>query len=120
MNIRTTVPASSPRAGRAQIIASDAETIEIVTALAARFRKDAIARDRQRALPRDEIEALTAAGFFGATVPKAFGGADISSVPVANAFRILANSANSRLLAANSRQWSTRPGSILLRPLSRW
>ena len=90
MNIRTTVPASSPRAGRAQIIASDAETIEIVTALAARFRKDAIARDRQRALPRDEIEALTAAGFFGATVPKAFGGADISSVTVANAFRILA------------------------------
>lgn len=68
---------------------NDAEVIQTVTALADEFRKDAIQRDQKRILPEREIESLTRAGFYGITVPKKFGGADVSAVTLADAFRIL-------------------------------
>ena len=71
------------------VIASDAEALSALDALVGQIRAGAIARDRERILPRVEIEALTRSGFFGITVPKAFGGADVSAQTVAEAFRIL-------------------------------
>jgi SfnB family sulfur acquisition oxidoreductase len=74
---------------RAHVIKSDHEAIELVRKLAASFRLGAISRDRERILPRSEIESLTVAGFFGITVPRVFGGADVSAATVADTFRIL-------------------------------
>jgi SfnB family sulfur acquisition oxidoreductase len=75
---------------RARVIQSDQEAIDVVRTLAETFRPGAIGRDRERTLPRGEIEKLTLAGFFGITVPKAFGGADVSAATVAEVFRVLA------------------------------
>ena len=72
-----------------RVLRSDEEVIEAVSALANEFRKSASKRDRERILPNEEIEALTHAGFFGASVPKPYGGADISSLTIAQAFRLL-------------------------------
>ncbi len=74
----------------AQVVRSDAEALEIVTGLAATFREKAVRRDRERILPYEEIDALTKAGIFGITVPRRYGGADVSAETVAEVFRILA------------------------------
>ena len=73
-----------------RVIRSDAEAIEVIDRLAAGFRTGAAQRDQDRALPAAEIEALTEAGFFGITVPRRYGGAEVSAVTVAECFRILA------------------------------
>ncbi|MBR1222995.1 SfnB family sulfur acquisition oxidoreductase [Bradyrhizobium sp. U87765 SZCCT0131] len=72
------------------VIRSDEEALATVRALAAEFRAGAAERDRTGRLPADEIEQLTTAGFYGITVPAQFGGANVSAVTVAEAFRILA------------------------------
>jgi SfnB family sulfur acquisition oxidoreductase len=71
------------------VIKSDEETLEVVERLAEEFRKGAGQRDRERILPSREIKALTEAGFFGITVPRRYGGADVSALTVGEAFRIL-------------------------------
>jgi SfnB family sulfur acquisition oxidoreductase len=71
------------------VIASDAEALEVVEALAREFREGAARRDRERILPAAEIEQLTRAGFYGITVPRRYGGAEVSAFTVAEAFRIL-------------------------------
>jgi len=75
--------------GPAHVIRSDEETLVLVSELAAKFRVGAAERDRERRRPAAEIDALTRAGFFGVTVPRRFGGADVSAVTVAESFRIL-------------------------------
>ena len=74
----------------ARVIRTDGEAIETVEGLAAGFRAEAAQRDQDRTLPAAEIEALTEAGFFGITVPRRYGGAEVSAVTVAECFRILA------------------------------
>lgn len=71
------------------VIRSDAEAIDVVSRLAEKFRAGAAERDRERRLPAAEIEELTEAGFFGITVPREHGGADVSAFTVAETFRIL-------------------------------
>lgn len=68
---------------------SDAEVIATVSRLAAGFREGAITRDRGRVLPYDEVAALKQAGVFAITVPRTFGGLDVSAVTVAEVTRIL-------------------------------
>ena len=58
--------------------------------VAAVFRAGASERDRKRELPWKEVELLSSSGLYGATVPKAFGGAEIKAVTLAEVFRILA------------------------------
>jgi SfnB family sulfur acquisition oxidoreductase len=72
------------------VIRSDDEALETVTKLAEEFRKTAMRRDRERILPFAEINALTEAGVFGITVPREYGGADVSAETISNVFRILA------------------------------
>lgn len=71
------------------LISSDAEALEIAHDLAARFAKGASERDRDRRLPWDEVEDYTASGLGGMTVPKEFGGANVSHVTLAKVFEIL-------------------------------
>lgn len=65
------------------IIQSDAEALQIAQQLAAQFKDKAIQRDAERILPFEEIEAYSQAGLWAITVPKEFGGADVSSYTVA-------------------------------------
>ena len=70
-------------------IATDEEAIAVATALASRFSVEAARRDRERLLPWDEIEAYSASGLGAITVPKAFGGPDLSLVTLVRVFEIL-------------------------------
>jgi alkylation response protein AidB-like acyl-CoA dehydrogenase len=72
------------------VIESDLEAIDVVRHLAASFRADAASRDGARFPHGSRIERLAQAGFFGMTVPKASGGANVSAATLADAFRILA------------------------------
>ncbi|MDR3465341.1 MAG: SfnB family sulfur acquisition oxidoreductase [Xanthobacteraceae bacterium] len=79
-----------PAPSRPHLISSDAEAIEIARALAARLAEGASARDRDRILPWEEIELFTASGLGGITVPRHFGGPDVSHQTLARVFAILA------------------------------
>jgi SfnB family sulfur acquisition oxidoreductase len=74
----------------ARVIASDAEAIEVATALADDIRPGAIARDRATGPPVEELEAIGRSGLLGLTVPREFGGPDVSHVTLGEVFRILA------------------------------
>lgn len=74
---------------RPHLITSDAEAVASARALAARLVEGASRRDRERLLPWEEIEWFTASGLGGITVPRAFGGADVSHETVAQVFAIL-------------------------------
>ncbi len=75
---------------RPHLIRSDAEAIEAARAVAAIFAKGAAERDRERILPWDEIEAFTASGLGGITVPREHGGAEVSHATLAQVFALLA------------------------------
>ncbi len=74
----------------ASFITGDAEARAVVERLAAEFRADARQRDQSRSLPAAQIEQLTQAGFFGMSVPRVHGGAEVSAATVAHCFRVLA------------------------------
>ncbi len=63
----------------ATVIRTDAEAIAAAHRLAAIFAPGARARDRSRQLPRAEIEQFSASGLWAITVPREYGGADVSS-----------------------------------------
>ncbi|MCJ2142645.1 SfnB family sulfur acquisition oxidoreductase [Methylobacterium sp. E-066] len=71
-------------------IRTDAEALEVARAVAARFAECAAERDRERILPWAEIEAFTASGLGGITVPRAYGGADVAHATLAEVFATLA------------------------------
>ena len=83
--------ARQEKRGRAPAVrlGSEAEALAEVTRLSTRFRAGAIARDRGRLLPFDEVAALKQAGLFAITVPKVFGGLEASAVTVAEVTRLL-------------------------------
>ncbi|MGV3549476.1 SfnB family sulfur acquisition oxidoreductase [Rhizobium sp.] len=70
-------------------VGTDFEALEVASALADRFRKAAAERDRDRRLPWDEIEQYTASGLGTITVPRAFGGPELSYVTLGRVFEIL-------------------------------
>ncbi|MFK3798442.1 SfnB family sulfur acquisition oxidoreductase [Pseudomonas sp. NPDC088444] len=71
------------------IIQNDAQALEIAHALAATFTQHSAQRDRERRLPHDELEQFSRSGLWGISVPKAFGGAGVSSVTLAEVIRII-------------------------------
>jgi alkylation response protein AidB-like acyl-CoA dehydrogenase len=71
------------------IIRSDEEAIEIAGQLGREFSKEAAKRDRERLLPRKETDLLSASGLFGITVPREYGGSDVSCVTLTEVFRLL-------------------------------
>ncbi len=59
-------------------IASDAEAIAVARDLAAVFAVEAADRDRDRRLPAAELDLFSGSGLWGITVPRAYGGAEVS------------------------------------------
>ncbi len=73
----------------ARTIRSDAEAIEAARALAPVLAEGAVARDRDRILPRRELDLFSSSGLWGMTVPRAYGGAEVSFETVAEVIAII-------------------------------
>ena len=72
------------------VIHSDAEALSVARELAAHFKRDSALRDRERRLPFDELELFSHTGLWGITVPKAYGGAGVSNVALAQVVALIA------------------------------
>lgn len=73
----------------ARVIADDAQAIAVAHELAQRVAAGASERDRERRLPREEIEWFSQSGLWGITVPKAYGGAGVSFVTLTEVIKIV-------------------------------
>jgi SfnB family sulfur acquisition oxidoreductase len=99
MIMTTNVPASNNTTDRpppkfdlepkAHLIRSDEEAIDVARRLAATFAEQAAARDRERRLPALELDQFSGSGLWGITIPKAYGGAHVSFVTVAEVIKII-------------------------------
>ncbi len=65
-------------APNAHRIASEAEAIAVARELASDFAREAAERDRDRRLPVAELDRFSGSGLWGITVPRAYGGAEVS------------------------------------------
>jgi SfnB family sulfur acquisition oxidoreductase len=96
-NIMSTPEASSaaaplprrPDPARVKRIADDAEALAAAHTLAAQFATGAAERDRKRLLPWAELDLWSESGLGGITVPREYGGADVSYATLAEVFVIL-------------------------------
>ncbi|WOI43375.1 SfnB family sulfur acquisition oxidoreductase [Acidovorax sp. BLS4] len=70
-------------------IATDAQAIAAAHRLAAEFAPGASERDRDRRLPWDELTRWSASGLGSITVPRAYGGPQVSYATLAEVFVIL-------------------------------
>lgn len=73
----------------ARVITSDAEALRVAHEVARSLAPGASARDRERTVPTAELDELSASGLFGITVPRAYGGADVSTETLVTVFQIL-------------------------------
>ncbi len=73
----------------ATVLRNDAQAIAAAHELAALVRVNAAARDRDRQLPWTEIELFTRSGLGSISVPRIYGGPQVSFVTVARVFAIL-------------------------------
>ena len=73
----------------AHIIQDDQEAIDIAHRLAKSFAQEAALRDRERRLPLAELDAFSQSGLWGMTVPKTYGGAEVSYVTVGEVIKIV-------------------------------
>jgi SfnB family sulfur acquisition oxidoreductase len=73
----------------ARIISNDAEALSAARRVAAAIAKEAVSRDRERRLPYEEMDLLSDAGVLAITVPKAYGGAEVSAGTLAEVIAIL-------------------------------
>jgi len=74
----------------AYVIGSDFEAIQVARRLGQLFAREASVRDLERRLPVQELDEFSRSGLWGITVPKAFGGAEVSWVTVAEVIKIIA------------------------------
>ena len=73
----------------AHILRTDNEALEAAHALAAVAREHAAKRDQQRKLPWSLIEAFTQSGLGSISIPREFGGPQVSYVTLAEVFAII-------------------------------
>ena len=73
----------------AALIPNDEQALRVAKELAALFKRDSLDRDRDRRLPLQELKLFSASGLWGISVPKAFGGAGVSNVTLANVIRLI-------------------------------
>ena len=64
---------------QAYIIQTDQEALAISEKLSQKFKQNAVFRDAERVLPFEEIEEFSQSGLWAITVPKQYGGAEVSS-----------------------------------------
>lgn len=75
----------------AAVLRDDAEALVQARRLADSFAVGAADRDRDRRIPRVELDELSASGLLAATVPAAHGGADVTTRTLLEVFRLLAS-----------------------------
>jgi SfnB family sulfur acquisition oxidoreductase len=85
-----TAQTSPTTPGAARIIADDAEALAVARELSERFAGGAAERDATRRQAAAELDELSSSGLLGITVPREHGGAGVSTVTVAEVFRLLA------------------------------
>ncbi|EXF43473.1 acyl-CoA dehydrogenase [Pseudomonas sp. BAY1663] len=73
----------------ARILRSDAEALQAAHALAEAAREQVVLRDRERKLPWALVEQFTASGLGSLSIPREFGGPQLSFVTIADVFRII-------------------------------
>jgi SfnB family sulfur acquisition oxidoreductase len=79
----------------AHIIGSDSEALEIASQLASLFAVDAAGRDESRSLPISLIDSFSQSGLWGITIPKQYGGPEVSTCTTAAVFAIIAEADSS-------------------------
>jgi SfnB family sulfur acquisition oxidoreductase len=77
------------QAAGARIIASEAEAIRVAHEIAAVLKRESIVRDRDRRMPRAEMELLSASGLLAIGVPRSHGGAGVGMATITEVIRIL-------------------------------
>jgi SfnB family sulfur acquisition oxidoreductase len=70
-------------------IGSDADALTVARQLAGEFTTEAAERDRERRLPVEELDRFSGSGLWAITVPKAYGGADVSIATLAEVIAII-------------------------------
>jgi len=65
------------------VITSDAQALSVAEHIAQQLKRDSALRDRERRLPHAELTLFTRSGLWAISVPKAFGGAGVSNVTLA-------------------------------------
>src|SRR5262245_41635663 len=78
-------------ANRADVIADDAEAIEVARAMRERLAAGSAERDRDRRLPFTEMDALSTSGLLAITVPKEHGGAGVSTRTLVEVIALLSS-----------------------------
>ncbi|MGC5703990.1 SfnB family sulfur acquisition oxidoreductase [Pseudomonas sp. NFXW11] len=73
----------------AQVLRNDAEALQAAHELADVARQQAAQRDRQRKLPWAQIEQFTRSGLGSISIPRAYGGPEVSFVTLAEVFAII-------------------------------
>jgi SfnB family sulfur acquisition oxidoreductase len=87
MSLTHLLPESRP--APSIVIQDDEQALHIARELAAHFKRDSSVRDRERRLPHEELVQFSRSGLWGISVPKAFGGAGVSCVTLAEVIRII-------------------------------
>ncbi len=70
-------------------IKDDAEAIQVAKQLAEKFAKEASVRDTERLLPIEELNAFSQSGLWAITIPRQYGGADVSFRTLAEVIKII-------------------------------
>ncbi|MBF7688857.1 SfnB family sulfur acquisition oxidoreductase [Acinetobacter rathckeae] len=73
----------------AHTIRSDEEALRVATQFSQQLKQQAAQRDQQRLLPFQDIEALSQSGLWAITVPKAYGGAEVSAETLTQVIALL-------------------------------
>ncbi|MHC6225504.1 SfnB family sulfur acquisition oxidoreductase [Pseudomonas sp. X10] len=73
----------------AHVIRDDAEAIAVAHRIAALLREGAAERDRRREVPAEVVDAFSNSGLWGITVPRAYGGAQVSFATLAQVIAIV-------------------------------
>ena len=73
----------------AQLIRDDVEAIAVAHHIAALLAEGAAERDRQRRVPADVVDAFSNSGLWGISVPRAYGGAEVSYATLARVIAIV-------------------------------
>jgi len=77
------------RPPHAHVIADDAEAVRVAHQVAALLREGAAERDRRREVPADVVDAYSNSGLWGITVPREYGGAEVSFATLARVIAIV-------------------------------
>jgi len=80
---------NQPTRPPAHLIRDADEAIAVARALAPKLAEGAFTRDQQRILPYAELNLFSQSGLWGITVPRAYGGAEVSFVTLAEVIAII-------------------------------